>query len=77
MQDRSPPTRQIFLLRTAGPYSQKRTLGHDQIMSALAPRADIAESDWHVRFVADIVACRRRRKTAPHNLCGMPQAFAS
>jgi hypothetical protein len=63
--------------RLMSALGQKRTLGHDQIMSALPPRADIAESDWHVRFVADIVACRRRRKTAPHNLCGMPQAFAS
>jgi hypothetical protein len=35
---------------------QKRTLKHLQSMSALPPKADIAEYDWDVRFVpkADI-----------------------
>jgi hypothetical protein len=35
---------------------QKRTFTHLRPMSALPPKADIAESDWHVRFVpkADI-----------------------
>src|SRR6516162_9335377 len=30
---------------------QKRTLSDISAMSALPPKADIAESDWHVRFV--------------------------
>jgi len=30
---------------------QKRTLRRVRVMSALPPKADIAESDWHVRFV--------------------------
>jgi len=30
---------------------QKRTSQHVQSMSALPPKADIAESDRHVRFV--------------------------
>jgi len=35
---------------------QKRTSHSVRVMSALPPEADIAESDWHVRFVpkADI-----------------------
>src|SRR5262249_51197958 len=35
---------------------------HLQPMSALPPKADIAESDWHVRFVpkADQVRCSKR-----------------
>ena len=37
---------------------QKRTFGNLRRMSALPPKADIAESDWDVRFVpkADIRA---------------------
>ena len=37
---------------------QKQTLRHCRSMSALPPKADIAERDWHVRFVpkADIAA---------------------
>jgi len=30
---------------------QKQTLKPVCVMSALPPKADIAESDWHVRFV--------------------------
>jgi hypothetical protein len=44
MQDRSPPTLQIFLLRTAGPYIWVKS-GHRigrPLMSALPPKADIA-----------------------------------
>jgi hypothetical protein len=35
---------------------QKQTSQHILLMSALPPKADIAEGDWHVRFVpkADI-----------------------
>jgi hypothetical protein len=35
---------------------QKRTSDHVRDMSALPPKADITERDWHVRFVpkADI-----------------------
>jgi len=35
---------------------QKQTLAHVRVMSALPPKADIAEGDRHVRFVpkADI-----------------------
>src|SRR5262249_4157917 len=35
---------------------QKRTSEHNGIMSALPPKADIRQCDWHVRFVpkADI-----------------------
>jgi hypothetical protein len=38
---------------------QKRTFPRAQLMSALPPKADIAECDRHVRFVpkADIGAC--------------------
>src|SRR5215470_9428815 len=37
-------------------FGQKRTLNCVHAMSALPPKADIAVSDWHVRFVpkADI-----------------------
>jgi len=31
---------------------QKRTLEHVRVMSALPPKADIGESDWHVRLVS-------------------------
>jgi hypothetical protein len=36
----------------------------DRVMSALPPKADIAESDCHVRFVpkADILRCGRERR---------------
>jgi hypothetical protein len=36
-------------------------------MSALPPKADIPESDWHVRFVpeADIDESRQRHFAAP------------
>jgi hypothetical protein len=36
-------------------------LEHVRVMSALPPKADIAESDWHVRFVpkADICSAAR------------------
>src|SRR5262249_125076 len=50
-------------------YPQKRTLLRVGAMSALPPKADIAESDWHVRFVpkADItVAEPCRRISVPH-----------
>jgi hypothetical protein len=42
---------------------QKRTLKRLHLMSALPPKADIAERDRHVRFVpkADIPRCRKRR----------------
>ena len=37
---------------------QKQTSGKVRLMSALPPKADIAENDWHVRFVpkADIAS---------------------
>jgi hypothetical protein len=40
---------------------QNRTLGHVRVMSALPPKADIAERDRNVRFVpkADILHCRK------------------
>jgi hypothetical protein len=38
---------------------QKQTSPHVRVMSALPPKADIAECDWHVRFVI-----RRWTKTA-------------
>jgi hypothetical protein len=43
---------------------QKRTSGHVRVMSALPPKADIAERDRHVRFVpiADIAAWIRQGK---------------
>jgi len=43
---------------------QKQTLSDISAMSALHPKADIAESDWHVRFVpkADIVRCGETRR---------------
>src|SRR5262245_21031864 len=42
--------------RLVSALGQKRTSEHDQIVSALPPKADVAERDWHVRFVpkADI-----------------------
>jgi len=38
-------------------------LEHVRVMSALPPKADIAESDWHVRFVpkADMLHCIKER----------------
>jgi hypothetical protein len=65
---------------------QKRTLGKARLMSALPPKADIAEGDWHVRFVpkADILRCSKKRgysitsvgareqcSAACHFLCGL------
>ena len=43
----------VWLMSASG---QKRTLQHFRSMSALPSKADIAEHDWHVRFVpkADI-----------------------
>ena len=43
---------------------QKQTLGKMQLMSALPSKADIPESDWHVRFVpkADIVGSQKLPK---------------
>jgi hypothetical protein len=35
------------------PDGQAQTSG----MSALPPKADIAESDWHVRFVPQATSC--------------------
>ena len=42
--------------------SQKQTSEHIQSMSALPPKADIAEYDRHVRFVpkTDIAGCHER-----------------
>jgi hypothetical protein len=42
--------------RSMSAFGQKRTLARIEIMSALPSKADIAEMDWHVRFVpkADI-----------------------
>ena len=53
------------ILRSNNPHErmsalgQKQTLSDLQPMSTLPPKADIAESDWHVRFVpkADILRC--------------------
>ena len=55
MQDRSPPTRQIFLLRTAGPYIwvQKGHLIRVHPMSALPPKADIDRHEGHRLFRAN------------------------
>ena len=36
--------------------SHKRTLRYVRSMSALPPKADIAECDWHVRFVPNRIA---------------------
>jgi len=43
---------------------QKRTSEHVQSMSALLPKADIAERHRHVRFVpkADILRCGKKRR---------------
>ena len=38
-------------LRRCFALGQKQTLQVILLMSALPPKADIAESDWHVRFV--------------------------
>ena len=44
MQDRSPPTRQIFLLRTAGPYiGSKADIRHRQANVRLPPKADMVQ----------------------------------
>jgi hypothetical protein len=41
---------------------QKWTFTHLRPMSALLPKADIAEGDWHVRFVPEAdIRCRRAR----------------
>ena len=46
---------------------QKQTSRHLQPMSALPPKADIPESDWHVRFVpiGDIRALNRDAEVLP------------
>jgi len=51
----------------------KRTLGHDQIMSALPPKADIAECDWNVCFVpkADISRLRSFKERVARAALGM------
>jgi hypothetical protein len=36
---------------------QKRTLRLQLVMSALPPKADIAERDWHVRFGPEADSC--------------------
>ena len=43
---------------------QKQTFSDVSAMSALPPKADIGERDWHVRFVpkADIVRWGERRR---------------
>jgi hypothetical protein len=60
-------------------FGSKATLKRLHPMSALPPKADIGTHSSDVCFVpkADIVVCRHRLETAPHNLCGMPQAFVS
>ena len=57
---------------------QKQTFGPKNAMSALPPKADIAECDGHVRFVpkADIL---RRSKIVPfvdHLVGAQPAALA-
>jgi hypothetical protein len=46
---------------------KKQTSDCRPLMSALPPKADIAERDYHVRFVpqADIPAASRRTVTGP------------
>ena len=48
-------------VRPMSALGQKQTSGHVQSMSALPPKADIAERDWNVRFVpkADIMRCSK------------------
>jgi len=43
---------------------QKQTSVHVRVMSALPPKADIAESDWHVRFVPKADICIAAKVTA-------------
>jgi hypothetical protein len=47
---------------------QKRTFQNDRLMSAIPPKADIAECDWDVRFVpkADIPRCRKEMSLFEH-----------
>ena len=42
----------------------KQTFGPRKVMSALPPKADIAEHNWHVRFVpkADILPRSKERR---------------
>ena len=40
---------------------QKQTFGNVRLMSALPPKADIAERDWHVRFVPNADIMQRSR----------------
>jgi hypothetical protein len=50
--------RAIFFIGPGhGALGQKQTSAHLRVMSALPPEADIAESDWHVRFVPIADSC--------------------
>jgi len=49
---------------------QKRTSEHVRVMSALPPKADIPESDWHVRFVPKADIAHRHPNAAR---CGRAQ----
>ena len=51
---------------------QKRTLAHVRVMSALPPKADIAESDWHVRFVPEADSCTAAKRSLFDQLIGEP-----
>ena len=50
--------------RSMSALGQKQTFERLRLMSALPPKADIAERDWHVRYVAkaDIVRCGEIRR---------------
>ena len=63
MQDRSPPTRQIFLLRTAGPYiGSEADIGVSPRHVRFTPIADIGPQPRNVCFVplGDKVRCSKR-----------------
>jgi len=61
-----------------GPEADVRFGSKAHMMSALPPKADIAESDWHVRFVpkADILRRSKERRysvtssAVASNVCG-------
>src|SRR6516164_4959777 len=59
-----PATKPLKTWCAMSALGQKQTSEHVGVMSALPPKADIAERDWHVRYVAieDIVRCVKIRR---------------
>jgi hypothetical protein len=53
---------------------QKQTSAHVRVMSALPQKADIADRDWHVRFVPKADSCTAANSKASDEPVGFTQA---